>query len=121
MLQMDKSWDAIHRCLTDGSLGHLNSKDPLAMCVLGGKDLHRGPHYIASYKTAEEVKRIASALEAVNPALIRARFESIVAHGYEGPADNDDLEYTLAYFEDVPGFYRQAASEGRAVLFAVDQ
>jgi Domain of unknown function (DUF1877) len=33
----------------------------------------------------------------------------------------DDFEYTWAYFEDLPAFFRKAALAGRSVIFTVDQ
>ena len=45
--EADKSWDAIHRCLTDGSL-RCRGKVVLEKFVLGGKQLYDGNDYIVS-------------------------------------------------------------------------
>lgn len=39
LCETDKAWDAIHRCLSDGTL-NIAIKTPLAKCVLGGKHLY---------------------------------------------------------------------------------
>ena len=49
LAETDKAWDAIHRCLTDGTLACGNGSFPLNRCILGGQDLyqgglHRHPH-----------------------------------------------------------------------------
>ena len=121
LCQTDKAWDAIHRCLTDGVLD-IHGKDPLTMCILGGKQLHsRTDDFIVAFKTASEVQLIAKAIAALTPDAIRERFATIVAAGYEGSADEDDREYTVAYFKEAQSFYAKAAAENLAVIFTVDQ
>src|SRR5215467_2461687 len=39
LLQTDKAWDAIHRCLTDGTLTIVRSSSPLGKLILGGTQL----------------------------------------------------------------------------------
>ncbi len=39
LVQTDKAWDAIHRCLTDGKLEYENGDYPLRLCILGGRQL----------------------------------------------------------------------------------
>ena len=55
--QTDKAWDAMHRCLTDGTLV-CKGKSIMEKCVLGGKQLHRGNEYIVSFLTPGEVKDV---------------------------------------------------------------
>ncbi len=121
LTEIDKAWDAIHRSLAGGQLD-MYRKDPLTMCVLGGKQLHsRTDRYIVAFKTASEVQEIARAITDITPDVIRERFAKIVAAGYEGPADDEDREYTVGHFEETQEFYRKAAAENRAVIFTVDQ
>src|SRR5215467_6180721 len=40
LLQTDKAWDAIHRCLTDGTLTIARSPTPLGKLILGGRQLY---------------------------------------------------------------------------------
>ena len=56
LVEMDKSWDAVHRCLGDGSL-RTSQPSLTAKAVLGGRQLSSGADWIISYLTAEEVKR----------------------------------------------------------------
>ena len=41
LCQTDKAWDAIHRCLTGGLLDTAPEPYPLALCILGGRQLYR--------------------------------------------------------------------------------
>ena len=40
LYQSDKAWDAIHRCLCDGSLASDRGTYPLKLAVLGGRQLY---------------------------------------------------------------------------------
>src|SRR5438105_1826129 len=42
VVETDKAWDAIHRCLTDGSLLYVSGEYPLNRCICGGCQLFRG-------------------------------------------------------------------------------
>src|SRR3954462_1331162 len=53
--ETDKAWDAMHRCLGDGSMKPKN-KTSLERLVLGGKHFHSGDEYIVSYLMASEVR-----------------------------------------------------------------
>lgn len=117
--ETDKAWDAIHRCLVGGQL--VDDSSVLARCVLGGRQLHRGEDYIASYLTSAEVVDVASALESIDRELMRERYGEIGAHGYDGPVGEQDFEYTWSCFESLREFYRASARLWRPVLFSVDQ
>jgi hypothetical protein len=51
LYQSDKAWDAIHRCLTDGTLDPGGGSYPLRLAVLNGRKLHTGENYIVSLVT----------------------------------------------------------------------
>ena len=42
--ETDKAWDAIHRCLSDGSLNPGAGSYPLNRTILGGSHLYQGEH-----------------------------------------------------------------------------
>ncbi len=120
LVETDKAWDAIHRCLTDGSLD-INGNSPTTLCVLGGRQFHRGHLYIVAFKNAFEVPKISLAISSLDKEWLAKRFATIAAAGYEGPGDQDDFEYTWNWFQQVQEFYKKAASDGRSVIFTVDQ
>ena len=59
--ETDKSWDAIHRCLTGGKLEWGDT--PFHKCVLGSDNLFEGDDYLMSYLDPEEVKEVAEAIK----------------------------------------------------------
>jgi hypothetical protein len=103
----DKAWDAIHRCLTDGTLDPDGGEFPLSHAILGGRHLH--DDYYAVHVGADEVRAVADALRGLDRAWLRRRFD---AAGLR-----DGFDYTWDNFVDVQAFYGRAAKAGRAVLF----
>ena len=119
--ETDKAWDAMHRCLSDGTLGSGRRLTPLDMAVLGGGHHHEGEDYIVAHLRADEVVRVAAALETVDQSWMRQRYDRIDADSYQGFISEEDFEYTWYWFEQVRDFYRRAADLNRAVVFTVDQ
>jgi Domain of unknown function (DUF1877) len=111
----DKAWDAIHRCLTDGTLDPDSGEYPLSHAVLGGRHLH--DDYYVVYVSAAEVRDVAHALRGVDRTWLRQRFDAIDDPDYRGAQDDADFEYTWENFVDVQAFYDRAAAAGRAVIF----
>ncbi|MEM9419483.1 MAG: YfbM family protein [Planctomycetota bacterium] len=118
--ETDKAWDAIHRCLTDGTLNVI-PKSPLHQCILGGRPLYSGDAYIISYLTAEEVQGIATAITRFGNSEIRDRYFKINESDYGIPLSQEDLDYTWGWFEPLKDFFAKAARANRAVVFTVDQ
>ena len=120
--ELDKSWDAMHRLLTDGTLS-FGGEDPLAKVILGGEVLYFDEDhddYIITVKTPDEVKKVYEALNGLEDGEIRRRYFAIPADEYEDK-DEEDYEYTLEYLRDSLSFWRYAAEKGLWVLFTADQ
>jgi Domain of unknown function (DUF1877) len=121
VVESDKAWDAIHRCLTDGSLLYVSGEYPLNLCICGGRQLHRGRDYTVSFVSARQVKDVADALNKVTRAWMRRRYSLIDPEEYdEVEMGEEDFSYTWENFLEVRRFYRRAAEAGRAVIFTVD-
>jgi Domain of unknown function (DUF1877) len=88
----DKAWDAIHRCLTDGSLDPDGGEYPLSHAVLGGRHLHED--YYVVHVSAADVRDVARALHGVDRTWLRRRFDAIDDPDYRGARDDADFEYT---------------------------
>jgi hypothetical protein len=56
LFELDKSWDTLHRCFTDGDLAFDKGEYPLSHVILGGVPLHEGDNYIVCYVTADQVR-----------------------------------------------------------------
>ncbi|MFV2103648.1 YfbM family protein [Micromonospora sp. LOL_024] len=111
----DKAWDAIHRCLTDGTLDPDDDGYPLSHAVLGGRHLDDDCYVV--YVSAAEVHDVAEALRAVDRTWLRRRFDAIDHRDYDGAQDDEDFEYTWRNFVAVQAFYDRAATAERAVIF----
>ena len=119
--ELDKSWDALHRCLTDGKLLYTNGVYPLSHVILGGEILYYSGDYIMTLKTPLQVKDIAMAIERLTEADFQAGYNLIDTDDYGFALTEDDFGYTWAWFEGSKDFWQLAKSEGRFVLFTVDQ
>lgn len=110
----DKAWDAIHRCLGDGSLDPGGGEYPLSHAILGGRHMH--DEIYVCYVAAAEVQDVAVALREIDEPALRRRYDRI-KDDYPQPRDEADFQYTWENFLDVRDFYDRAAAVGRAVIF----
>jgi hypothetical protein len=114
----DKSWDAIHRCLTDGRLEW--GRTPFHKCILGSDNLYEGDDYILNFLRPEEVKEVAAAIKDIDRAELRRRYDAIDTETY-GALSDSDFEYIWSWFPHLRDFFQKAAAANRAMLFTVDQ
>lgn len=118
--ELDKSWDALHRSLTDGQLAWDNGEYPLNHVVFGGKLLCANGNYIIVLKPKEQVAEIAKAVNQLTKESLRARYFLLDPEEYSD-VGGEDFEYTWQWFEYSKGFWQRAADENRSVLFTVNQ
>lgn len=119
--ETDKAWDALHRCLSNGTLDSGEGEPPLNRVFFGGKTLNENEDYFVVLVTPSEVGEIAAALANVTEAWLRSRYFDVPFPDYQGEKSDEDWQYTLGQFEGLPEFFARAASEGRYVIFTVDQ
>ncbi|MEN1681439.1 MAG: YfbM family protein [Planctomycetota bacterium] len=116
----DKSWDALHRSLTDGKLEWESGAYPLSHAVLGGIKLYDGDDYIICLVRHSEVGDVATALQSVTRESLRRGYDLIPADAYLELGD-EDFEYTWESFQGLPDLFSRAATAGRAVIFTASQ
>lgn len=121
LIETDKAWDAIHRCLTDGKLDWNNGSFPLNAVILGGKQLHKGDDYIVSLVTPNQVSEIAKALKSIDKGTLKLGYKQIDPDDYDADIGEEDFQYTWSWFKGLIPLYEKAGSDGRAVIFTVDQ
>jgi hypothetical protein len=119
--ESDKSWDGMHRTLSDGRLTWTGGTYPLNHTVLGGKSLYGQNDFIMSLKTPPQVKDIAGALVLLTKIEFRRMYDLIDAKNYDGELSDEDFDYTWSWFQGVRDLYTRAAAENRYVLFTADQ
>ena len=119
--ELEKSWDALHRSLTDGRLEWANGTYPLNHVVLGGREIYFQDDYIMSLKSPEQVEDIAAAVANISEDDMRRGFYNIDAPDYGFELSDDGFEHTWSWFIESIPFWTKAASEKRYVLFTADQ
>jgi Domain of unknown function (DUF1877) len=119
LAESDKAWEAIHRCLTGGTLLYEGGEYPLNHVICGGEQLLSGEaDYTASFVTAVQARDVAAALAPLTKTWLRERYDRLDPAEYEG--SDDDFEDTWENFEAVRALFRRATEASRAVLFTVD-
>ncbi|MCC8154338.1 MAG: YfbM family protein, partial [Tannerellaceae bacterium] len=121
LAELDKSWDALHRCLTDGYLKTKPEHYPGSYVILGGEELYGEEDYIMVLKTPAEVNEIAKFAGSVTEEYIKEKYYQIPVEDYGFELNEDDCGYTWEWFNASKEFWKKAASENRYVLFSVDQ
>ncbi len=119
LAQSDKAWNAIHGCLTDGSLLYESGRYPLNHCICGGQQLFSGEDYTVSFVSTAQVTDVAAALSQITQHWMRERYFSIPQNDY-GTLSDDDFQYMWKWFQEVRQLYETASIKGRAVIFTVD-
>jgi len=127
LVEMDKSWDAVHRCLGDGSLSRSQSS-LTSKAVLGGRQLSSHADWIVSYLTFDQVKQVAAAIAGIDQLEFRRRYFALKKKflwvdrtDYDGPIGEEDFEYSWSNFEEMRVFFSKVAAAHRAIVFSVDQ
>jgi hypothetical protein len=119
LVETDKAWDAIHRCLTDGSLEW--GASPGHKCILGERNLYEGDDYLINLLSPGDVRVVAATVCPIDKAELRRRYSALDPAQYDGPMTEEDFEYTWENLRDLQSFFAKAAGQGRWVLFSVDQ
>jgi hypothetical protein len=124
--ETDKAWDAIHRCLTDGTLREGDT--PGHLCVLGATDYFwvvrddGQIEWIVNLLDPADVRRAADAIRGIDRAELRRRYEGIDPEAsYCFGKSEDDFEYTWSWFPHLQAFFQRAADAGRWMVFLADQ
>src|SRR5262245_34703796 len=82
--ETDKAWDALHRCLSNGTLNSDEGEPPLNRVFFGGRVLNEQDDYFVVLVTPVEVKEIAAALAKVTEAWLRGRYFELAFPDYQG-------------------------------------
>lgn len=124
--ELDKSWDAMHRCLSnDGLLVFGDDNYPLGSIIMGGDILYGNEDneddYIIILKKESVVKDIAEKIETIKKEEFQKEYFKINEKDYESLLSNEDFEYTWDYFYRSIEFWKNASYSNRAVIFTVDK
>jgi hypothetical protein len=119
--ETDKAWDAIHRCLTDGTLEEGDT--PGHLCILGATDyfwvvLDDGQvDWIVNLLDPNEVRQGVGLIQGIDRAELRRLYADIDAASYPFEKSDGDFAYTWNWFSHLQAFFQRAAAAGRWVVF----
>src|SRR5882672_10004566 len=111
--ELDKSWDAIHRTLTDGKLEWNNGDYPLNHIILGGDILYSQQDYIMTLKTPDQVKDILKSFDLVTKETFKSKYFKIDKALYGFETTEEDFDYTWTWFSQSRDFWTKATEENR--------
>lgn len=120
LAELDKSWDALHRSLTNGYLEWENGEFPENHIILGGEMLYQEDDYIMILKSPDQVREIAKTIDTITREKLKEGYFRIPAEDYVELTE-EDFEYTWSWFNASKEFWKLASKENRYVLFTADQ
>ncbi len=99
------------------------SSNPLGKLILGGLHLHSDTQtYIINLIECGELPGISTALKKVTKEWLKQRYDQLRGTDYpQELISEQDWEYTWDWFSGIPEFVSRALSEGRSIIFTVDQ
>lgn len=116
--ELDKAWEGIQYCL--GARRWNEENRVPTNIVFAGEVLVDTEDEIITLKTQSEVREIVSYLRQHNlQEIIEQNFWKINDEDFRYK-DNDGLDHTLGWSEDILSFYENAAKENCQVIFTVD-
>lgn len=117
ILDVKRTWDAIHRCLTEGTLDPEAGEFPLNHVILGGKKLHNGDDYIAVVVRPDMVTFIAEGLREVKEPDFRKAFFGLGEKGYDQAINEKEYSFIWHMVHEIRAFFEYCDEERFAVLF----
>lgn len=116
--ELDKAWEGIQYCLGGGQWNEDNSVP--TNIVFGGEILAETDDDIITLKNCHDVEEIVAYLRQNNlQEIIQKNFWNIDDENFLYK-NNDGLDYTLDWSEDILSFYENALKENYQVIFTVD-
>ena len=116
VLDLGTTWDALHRCLTEGELDPAGGDFPLNTVILGGKQLHRGDDYTAVLIRPDMTTFIDQALRDIEEDDFRQKFMNLPA-SYTQPRGEKEFMEIWLQLQNLKVFFEAASENMEAVVF----
>lgn len=117
LVDCKRTWDALHRCLTEGTLDPTGGEIPMNHAILGGKKLNKGPEFIAVLVRPDLTPFVAEALHNIKEPDFRQRYFALGNHGYEQPINEKEYALVWHHLQELRTFFEYCSEERFAVLF----
>jgi hypothetical protein len=121
VLELGTNWDPIHRILTDGTTAPDAGEFPLNHAILGGKQLHRGPEFVACMVRPDIVTHVAVALHDFKRDVAQDAYRRIDSQQLGHEPNDKEFEVIWSGVQQVRLLFEDAANERCAVLFTVER
>lgn len=116
--ELDKAWEGIQYCLGNGVWSEENAVP--TNIVFGGEFLVDDEDDVITLKDQSDIEKIVDFLHRNDlQELIRENFPKIEDENFQYN-DEDGLEHTLGWSEEILPFYENALKENYQVIFTVD-
>ena len=116
VLDIGTTWDAMHRCLTDGELDPAGGEFPLNTVILGGKQLHRGDDYTAVLIRPDMTTFIDQALREIEEDDFHQKFLNLPP-SYTQPRGEKEFMEVWLQLQNLKVFFEAASENMEAVVF----
>ena len=117
VLETGTTWDAIHRCFTEGELDPAGGEFPLNHAVLGGKQLYKGTDSTAVLIRPDMTRFISDALDELDQDTLRPKFLALAGGTYTQSVDEKHFMQMWRIVQDLQVFFNAAAENLEAVVF----
>lgn len=117
MLDCGDCWNAIHRCLSDGTLDPDVGDFPLNHLVLGGKRLFKGGDFYAVLVRPDIVPFVAESARDVKRNGLRDLYFKLDPQAYGRELTEKEFDRVWAVFRQIQQLFDDAAADRAAVLF----
>ncbi|MGV3661972.1 MAG: DUF1877 family protein [Prosthecobacter sp.] len=97
-VDLDKSWDAIHRCLTNGQM-QPDVTNPRGMCILGAQEIEPSDEWIVGLCFPENVQSVHEAIGNLGREWLSERYWNLPKEEYGVYMSEEDFEHTWDYFQ----------------------
>lgn len=121
VLETGTAWDAIHRCLTEGTLDPTSGEFPRNQAILGGRRIHQGAGFEAILVRPDIVPFIAEALHHLKREEVHEPYMKLDPADYGQKPSEPDFDRVWNALQQVRQLYEDAANERCAVLFTVER
>ena len=113
-LNVGKTWRALEEVLSDNKHEPDGVPSPLSLCLSGGRPMQKSGPEIVSLLRPDMVPVVAEALQSLNSSAIQERYAKL-DQPLAATVSVEDVKNSL---EELSSFYRHAADERSAVVFA---
>jgi Domain of unknown function (DUF1877) len=117
ILENKRTWDAIHRALTEGELDPQGGEMPLNHVILGGKPVNAGEDYFAAVVRPDLTPFLSEALHDMKESDFRQKYFALQNTSYSQPINEKEYALVWHQVQEIRSFLEFCSEERFAILF----